>query len=105
MSQPTRKAQRMWLLLQYNTDKVLITVVCPSGYLNENGHLNLAHFEKYLEKLSDVSVWNIFSYISYIFKKINTIILQRYINLIKYDSKDMYNVARNKGFNLLKYVE
>ncbi|XP_051556406.1 5'-3' exoribonuclease 1-like isoform X2 [Myxocyprinus asiaticus] len=23
------------------------------GYLNENGHLNLAHFEKYLEKLSD----------------------------------------------------
>uniref|UniRef100_A0A672R2Z3 5'-3' exoribonuclease 1 n=1 Tax=Sinocyclocheilus grahami TaxID=75366 RepID=A0A672R2Z3_SINGR len=29
--------------------------VLPSlgGYLNENGHLNLAHFEKYLEKLSD----------------------------------------------------
>ncbi|XP_035384237.1 5'-3' exoribonuclease 1 isoform X2 [Electrophorus electricus] len=23
------------------------------GYLNENGHLNLAHFEKYLEKLSE----------------------------------------------------
>nr|AAH55175.1 Zgc:63635 protein [Danio rerio] len=29
--------------------------VLPSlgGYLNENGHLNLTHFEKYLEKLSD----------------------------------------------------
>lgn len=27
---------------------------CNSGYLNENGHLNLRNFEKYLEKLSEV---------------------------------------------------
>lgn len=25
-----------------------------SGYLNENGHLNLKNFERYLEKLSEV---------------------------------------------------
>lgn len=25
-----------------------------SGYLNENGHLNLRNFEKYLEKLAEV---------------------------------------------------
>lgn len=25
-----------------------------SGYLNENGHLNLRNFEKYMEKLSEV---------------------------------------------------
>uniref|UniRef100_A0A8C2HEY4 5'-3' exoribonuclease 1 n=1 Tax=Cyprinus carpio TaxID=7962 RepID=A0A8C2HEY4_CYPCA len=32
--------------------------VLPSlgGYLNENGHLNLANFEKYLEKLSEVMI-------------------------------------------------
>lgn len=29
----------------------------PIGYINENGHLNLKRFEKYLMRLSDVSTF------------------------------------------------
>lgn len=32
----------------------VIFLFCDAGYLNENGHLNLKNFEKYLEKLSEV---------------------------------------------------
>jgi len=31
----------------------------PIGYINENGHLNLKRFEKYLTRLSDVSNFQI----------------------------------------------
>lgn len=30
-------------------------IFIPIGYINENGHLNLKRFQKYLTKLSDVS--------------------------------------------------
>lgn len=34
--------------------KLTLTALSFSGYLNENGNLNLKNFEKYLEKLSEV---------------------------------------------------
>lgn len=34
--------------------KLSLTALFFSGYLNENGNLNLKNFEKYLEKLSEV---------------------------------------------------
>lgn len=34
--------------------KLSLTDLFFSGYLNENGNLNLKNFEKYLEKLSEV---------------------------------------------------
>lgn len=37
-----------------NEQKVTVLTVLFSGYLNENGNLNLKNFEKYLEKLSEV---------------------------------------------------
>ncbi len=84
-----RKSQRMWLLLQYNTDKVLITVVS----------FRLPEWKRSSQPCQLWEVpWEVVrcECLEFIlFKKKKSIIIQQiYINLIKYDSKDISNVTK-----------